>query len=545
MTYTVTASSRNSGDHASKRLARRIGVTNGHVVTAGCCVILLPNVLFATHLAPVEMAIMLAGCLGLLALLATRPALGPDAILSQPLAVKRLGASLAIALLLLLLGGEGHLFFSNWDWLWRDAVLADLAHSPFPPGYEVGDQAFFLRAPLGMYMLPALVAHATSLGIGHAVLLAQNALLFGVVLYMLATLSGRRAVLVLAVFLAFSGLDIVGTLIMALKRGEGFANFVLPSHIESWIGLQYSSVVTQLFWVPNHALPSYWLALLAVLCAKREGTPAELGLALAASLFWSPFAFIGVLPLAAYLLIRDIRVTVAAPRFWLAVAAGLCFLPVALYLRIDAEQVPREFILLKPTMASSIALFLLIEIPHLAIIRHVWAKLDPALKGLLTVSIVVLFVLPAIRFGASNDLVMRASIPALMVLAMTFAEALAIAWHERKSLLAAGVTLALLGAVSPMQEIVRSLTFHSFAISDCNVATVWKKLMPQVPTMENYFAGVAGLPGWLSREGMDAPLLDQRNKVCWPDIPYDPRSPFTEMSNDMLRHAEEPEGSKL
>ena len=516
-----------------------IRLRNGHVVIAASTLILLPNILFAAHLQPLAAAILFAGGLGSLGFIASRSVPLPGSILAEALSLPRLLVSVALALGLFVLGGEGHLMFANWDWLWRDAVLSDLVRAPFPPTYDVGGETFLLRAPLGMYMLPAFIGRLSSLGWAHAALLAQNTLFLGLILYMLATVAGRRAILVVVVFLSFSGLDVVGTVLMWLKQGNRLSDFVLPSHIESWIGLQYSSVVTQVFWVPNHALPSYWLALLAVLCARRELALAELGVVLAASLFWSPFAFIGTLPFAVYLLVRDARVIAASSRFRLALAVALCFLPVVFYLKIDAGQVPHEFLLFQPFMASTIALFLLIEIPQVAVVRLVFRELDPTIKGVTVVAVVTLLVLPTMRLGLANDLVMRASIPALTLLAFAFAEALAIAWRTAPGLCAVGGLLALIGAVTPGQEIIRALTFRSFAVSDCNLVTVWKTLEPSEPALENYLAGQSRVPDWLMKTATGVPAVDQPAAVCWPDIPYDPHSHITVLSDDELKHQQQ------
>ena len=392
-----------------------------------------------------------------------------------------------------------------------------------------------LRAPLGMYMLPALVAKAAGLVAGHAALLAQNTAFLALILYMLATLAGRRAPLVVVVFLSFSGLDVVGHILAWLKQGKDIAAFSLPSHIEWWCPFQYSSVITQIFWVPNHALPAYWLVLVVLLCVRREATLGDLGLAMAASLFWSPFAFIGTVPLAGYLFVRDARHLVVTPRFWLAVAAAACYLPVAFYMQVDAAQVPHAFILFMPSMATAIVAFIAIEIPHVVIIRETWPGLDPMTKGIVAVSICILVVLPVERFGVSNDLVMRASIPALMILSIAFADALAIAWATRRGLFVGGVCLLLLGAVTPAQEVIRSFTFAPFAISDCNLVTVWKKLDPALPTLDNYLAHRSAFPAWLVGASTEPPLLDQPRTVCWPDIPIDPRDDVATSSNATLK----------
>lgn len=209
-------------------------------------------------------------------------------------------------------------------------------------------------------------------------------------------------------------------------------------------------------------------------------------------------------------------------------------------MQIDAAKVPHEFILFAPSIASTIILFLIIEIPHVAIVREAWPSLDPDLKGILAVSIGVLFVLPVERFGVADDLVMRASIPALMILSIAFADTLAIAWSKHRGLFATGLCLLLLGAVTPTKEIIRSLSFAPFAVSDCNLVTVWKKLQPEQPMLDNYLARRSALPDALIGASKAAPLLNRPSTVCWPDIPFDPRLDAAFLSNAALMREAKP-----
>ncbi len=512
----------------------RARVSNHHVVLTGSLVLLLPNLLFAASLARLPGAVLTAGALGYAAL-SLRPAALAGSILAQPVALGRLAACLLLAATLLVLGGETHLVFANWDWLWRDAVLADLARGPMPPTYEVAGETLFLRAPLGMYMLPAAVAKLASLRAGHAVLLAQNATLLAATLYLLATFAGRRAPLVLGIVLSFSGLDVLGQLLAWYQQGGSLSAFQLHSHIEWWTQFQYSSTVTQLFWVPNHALPAYWLSVLALLCCRHDLSVADLAIAAAAALFWSPFAFIGILPFGAYLLLRDAKAVLVTGRFWIACAAGCCFLPVAVYLQIDAAAVPHAFILFQAGAAQAILQFLMIEIPHVAIIRETWRELDRSLLKLVLVAIGFLVVLPTIKVGIANDIVMRASIPALTILAVGFAQGLAAAWPARRALVGFGTVLVLLGAVTPLQEIVRALTFPSFAVSDCNLVTVWKKIGEAQPTLDNYLARRTSAPHWLLAADHGTPIVDHPGTVCWPDLTLDPNHLVSNFSNGELR----------
>lgn len=495
-------------------LTVRLRADNRLVFVVGSALLLLPNALFALQLHWMQATLLLAGVVGAVALVVTRPAGAPVALLNQTIDRYRLGVCAIVAFLLLLLGGEAHVFYANWDWLWRDAVLADLARAPFPPTYAVDGGGFILRAPLGMYMLPTLVAKIAGLGLGHVALLVQNATLLTCVLYILALLGGGRELVVVTIFLSFSGLDILGQILRFVQQGASIASFYPPAHIEGWTRFQYSSTLTQLFWVPNHALPSYWVALVALLCVVGELTIADFGLALAAALFWSPFAVIGGLPLAAYVFLRSARASLGSARLWLAGTAALCFLPVALYMQADAAQVPHGFQPFGMILAAAILQFLALELPHVFVIRETWRDLDGRIKGLVLVSITMLVCLPTMRIGASNDLVMRASIPALTILAFAFAHGLAGAWPRRHGLCVVAFSIVAIGCVTPAMELVRALVTPRFAVSDCGFVAAWKTLYPTAD-VSNYLARAEAMPGWIPRH---APLPTEGARACWPDL---------------------------
>src|SRR4029079_442931 len=73
-----------------------------------------------------------------------------------PVRYRVFAGAFVIAVVLFMLGGEGRFFYANTDWQIRDAVLRDLATNPWPFAYKLNGTAYFLRAPVGMYLLPAL-----------------------------------------------------------------------------------------------------------------------------------------------------------------------------------------------------------------------------------------------------------------------------------------------------------------------------------------------------------------------------------------------------
>jgi len=125
--------------------------------------------------------------------------------------------------------------------------------------------------------------------------------------------------------------------------------------------------------------------------------------------------------------------------------------------------------------------------------------------------------LPGFEFGHSNDLAMRASIPALFLLAFAFARVVAQLTHpfERSRLTIAALAIALLGTATPGLEIARSF-LPAYAISDCNFLTTWRKSAPK-SNGANYLAGVDSVPPWLLARAEQRVTIEDRR--CWPEHP--------------------------
>jgi hypothetical protein len=275
-----------------------------------------------------------------------------------------------------------------------------------------------------------------------------------------------------------------------------------------------------LFWVPNHALPGWWTSLLLLLLAREEIDLAILAGLFAATLLWSPLAAAGAAPLIALGALRLGR-GLLTPRNVAAGAAGLCFLPIALYLTIDAGSVPHGWLSATPGFLLLYAAFILVEIPHAGIVLARWTSFAESERALLAASLAVLLLLPLYSFGPNNDLAMRASIPALFLLAFAFAE-IAIATPRDGGLFASAISaLVIVSAATPAMEIKRALVSPAFAISDCNLLTSWRKTDSHVfPT--NYLARAATAPPWLATSAGVRLELEERR--CWPDHPYLPDS---------------------
>lgn len=491
------------------------GVSTRHLLQLLLALFIAPNALLASRLGLLAGVPIALGCAGALWLTFTiRPAAG--SLLAAPIDAKLLGLCALLALALCALGGEAHFFYAAPDWLVRDSLIADLVGNGYPVAYRLEGQDYVLRAPLAIYAVPALLGRVLVLFAAHLTLLAQNALTLSILLYFLARLSETRALPFLALFVLFSGMDILPILYreaVSLYSGGEFLPF---AHIEWWSEkLQYSSHLTQLFWAPNHMLPGWGFALLILLHVRREIGLEILIAAFAAMLFWSPLAMLGALPFLACFGLADLGPKLFAQRNLIAAGAAALFLPAAIFLTIDAGEVDHGFLIGDEGFAALYLLFLAVEIPQAGVIAAAWDKVDSRDRRMLMLAILLLAILPIYKFGGNNDLVMRASIPPLFLLAFSFSR-IAVLTPRGSGWLATSISMiVIVGAATPLLELKSALN-PAWAISDCNFLTTWSKTDPTVrPT--NYLARAEKIPAWLTRAGDSRLMIEKRQ--CWPGHP--------------------------
>jgi hypothetical protein len=469
------------------------------------------NLVFAISLQWAPAVLVTFGVAGSAFLVCQRASPARALFLDAPIDGRLLALCLALATILLLLGGETHLIYPNSDWMIRDAVLGDLTLRGAPVHYLYRGVEYFLRAPLGMYLLPATAGKILGVHGAHLALLAQNALLCGIIFYIVGSLAGGwRLVLLMTVF---SGLDILPALYDHFLRSPG----AVRPDLELW---KYSSHVTQLFWAPNHALPGFFFATLCLLALREEVDLAILGVLFAALLIWSPLA---VLPGLIYMPLfarRDRARLLTSKRLWFGVLTAAAFLPVAYYLTVDATSLSHGIATLS---LGLYAVFIIVEIPHVFFLVWLRDRVAPSVRGLLIASIAILLILPFFNFGPFNDLEMRASIPPLFILAFVFADVALKLRPDEKWPKKAVFWIISLGAFTPGLEIRDVVSEQSFAISSCDLLTASLQLDAR-GTPANYVARVDAAPASLMRAAPD-PAFSIIAKPCWPDHPLREKLP--------------------
>lgn len=404
--------------------------------------------------------------------------------------LRTLALCFAIALLLLMLGGEGRLLYATEDWQIRDAVLRDMGTHRWPFDYWLEGRSQVLRAPLGMYLVPALLGAGSQVGRDWA-LLAHNGMVLGLLLAAGSALfqDRRGRIVALVIFTLFSGLDVIGNLLRAVLAGTADWD-----HLERWANNhQYSAHITQIFWVPQHAFAG-WTCALAYLLWRRGLAPISIfGAAIPLVALWSPLAIMGAIPFAILA-----GVTVLLGRTWGARDVLLCGLailmavPALLYLQADAVAVGEGF---WPPVPAVYAMILLLEVvPFLLPLLC-----DPSPQRDRATLLVIgccLFLMPAVAIGQGGDFQMRASIMPLALLALFFAEWVLRLEHPRLKVIA--IILLSLGSVTGAAETARALRLDSSPPPRCSLVGVWNRQSGDAARYAAYFADRHALPSALA-----------------------------------------------
>lgn len=382
------------------------------------------------------------------------------------------GAVLLLGVLALVWGtlaGGSHFAYANKDWITRDAVYADLVLTAWPPSYGWHDgEALILRTAMGFFLPPALGAKLFGIEWAPTLLLlwtSLGAFLFLVLLPLPKRLGlGLLAMTLVAVL--FSGMDVLG-IVLTLGHAPMF-----PLPLEWWSKWTYSSLTAQLFWAPNHALALFIGSALFFRHRNEISVVSLAAIMLPLLLIWTPFAPIGLLPWFAWAVLRQeygLRSLskVTSPQ-WIAAIALTAIIGVL----FTAPGVPADFSTTatpggawdtRDNTVMQVAMhylqFVGCEFLILALVLYLLAN---TLRVELALATLVLLAIPLVRFGPSNDWVLRVSTPSLVILMIVTLKALEInfaapgAWRRSAPLL----LVLTIGAVTPAFEVCRAFLWR-------------------------------------------------------------------------------------
>ena len=399
--------------------------------------------------------------------------------------IRILVVGLAVAFMLMLLGGQGRFLYANIDWQVRYAVLRDMGINPWPFVYTARPVPDILRAPIGMFFLPALAFKAWGSRAGDIALLLQNSALLCLLIAIASRLfaSTRARLWALGVFLAFSGLDAAGAL---------FVHGGLADHLENWAQIQYSSTLTLAFWVPHHAMTA-WTGALLFLLWRTGRIPLGVFLAiLPLTLLWSPFGLLGTLPFAALAGIETlIRRRLRASDIALPALASLLCVPGLLYLSAAGDDVGVR--LFAPGVLRYVIFQIFETAPYLVPLALVVRTSRFGLPTFLVIT-ACLLLMPFIQIGWSIDFMMRASVPAITILAVMVADAVTPGDHGASARIRIWLLLALvIGSVTGAHEIYRALKQPPAPEVRCTFWKAWDQSFASFPK-GSYLAPLPDMP---------------------------------------------------
>ena len=389
----------------------------------------------------------------------------------------------------------------NFDWIKHRAIFLDLSRGAWPvhlpywasslgtffPG-EVELTGDLLRYYLAYYLTPGMVGSwfgAAALNWAVPLWTWCGAAL--VLLLFTRDFKGWKVLAAAAVFVFFSGMDIVS--VIAVKGWQwlefrvslaGWPALYLGTDFLEWdrfwnVKVQFLSHMTDLMWVPQHFIPGAIYALLLVQLNRHRRFLAVSGVVVGVSLLWSPFVAVGLLPFVVVLIIQN-GVRPFLPWQNLVVAPLLTLLMLA-YLTSDTGDIP-HFWLWEfagwPNVLRGLPLLYVTEFLALAALL---VLLRPRLRRepFFVAAVGTMLLLPLYYFGLHNDLVMRGLIPALALLCFYCAHALSgrppsdgRAGGSIRDKALAGVVVAVLvvGALGPFINLAR-------ANSDRNAGDFW------------------------------------------------------------------------
>lgn len=437
---------------------------------------------------------------------------------------------LAVGFISTTIGGEGRLFPATADWVVRDSVLHDLVSRGWPFVYRLDGVDWMLRAPIGMFLIPALVGKLLGLYAANIALWAQNSFVIGIIFWTICKSSSfSRSVVVLVVLCLFSGWDVVGALVVS-----GIHDIVLhtplpiPADIGWWSGLfQYSSTMTLIFWVPNHALAGWLFVALLLLWDRGEIRISALMIGALLATLWSPFALMGAMP---FLLKAGVEALwqrrVAISDFGLPIIVAALSIPFIIYLASDTSGVPKGFTAETGAASGFGIIYFIFEL--FEVFPFILFNLLRRSRGIAFsdstyfLALLTLLMIPVYKIGGENDFVMRASIPALAVMGITTGHTVFDILCDRKPLpLIAAAVLVSLSAFTGFDQIWHIMILPNRGISTCNFVQAWRQDIPglvNTSTMAPYLANESNVKKWLRPDkpeiyvtsAITGPCADQR-----------------------------------
>lgn len=376
-----------------------------------------------------------------------------------------------------LLSGIGGVFTQNTDFLVRNSIYRDLCNYNWPVIYDMSTQEQVVQEFMGSgkaalsyyfgwWLVPALAVKIFSLGqLGQDICIYTWALIgCFLTVYNLCRYFRKNSFLILVILIFFSGLDIIGAVIMrtfsSYSQNWGILGFFYR-HLEWWAGFgQYSANTSTLFWVFNQSIPVWVIISLFLQLYDSKNQLALCSLSFA----YSAWAAIGIIPIAfASIFIRNKTLSKSFSLQNYIIPLSMVIIYGMFYLASSgSHDQTGGFILTSKNRIAVYFLFIFLEFGlYFILMGKQAAKFD-----FYYIILAELILIPSYKL-ISSDFIMRASIPPLFML-MTFlmkclVDDASLLKGTRRALL---IAVMIIGAWTPMNEINGHIIRTGLAVSN-------------------------------------------------------------------------------
>lgn len=411
-----------------------------------------------------------------------------------PITLRYHAVLFVVALLLCFLSGIGGFYTQTGDYLVKNALLRDLCNNPWPLYIDLSAQPKEIQTLIGsdkvafvyylfFYLPAALIGRFGGETLARVVFLCWSScglylvfLTTYVFVFQKVTNLKRSICALLILFFCFGGLDIIGY-IRRLDNPTIFeilVQYPLTSFCECWCMPYFrlwGAHIHDLSFVFNQCIPA-WLITMLILnrCNNKS-----LIFIYSFSLLYSPWSAIGLFPIVAYLFLFDIRKGEKAKWYSFIDSINirnvlfpllLLFIVGSYYTSNSGSTETKGWFVDFMSLSDFVVyypLFILIEIGlYIYFLRKQILK-----EKVLTISLIVLLLLPFYHITPGNDLLMRAAIPPLFVIFAYWSKFVVNNFSKNKIVIG---TVLFLTSFSSSHTLIESVTpiikTHSIRIVD-------------------------------------------------------------------------------
>lgn len=322
--------------------------------------------------------------------------------------------------------GYGRFVEQAGDWKKHNAILYDLVNRNWPVLYTNGKEHSMLTYYIGQYMVAALVGKVThSTRIAEIVLYIWNMIGLVLVLFNLLYFTKAKTFfeqMLYVLMIPFFSIPLwISEVVLKIVSSFNTIGNSQWFYFGDGILIQYSNNYTLLRWVFVQVIP-IWLIVIVFLIHRDKIRC--FALLLLPAIFFGTLTFLGIIPLAAGILIEELykqkklmpllEQIFSLENVFIGLSVGSVFFFYFLG-NVTGEKPSDIGFALMPYTSSTFIVYLTFIginiIPYAVILYKKYSK-----DSIFYVTIISLVILPLFKMGQWNDLTMRASIPGLFIL---------------------------------------------------------------------------------------------------------------------------------